>query len=121
MSVSYWEFIHPDDQHAMVESGQQLIAGTDGSRYGYEVRMLGRDGRYRWTRWNARTIPAEQLLYAIGVDISDTRPREEEQVRAGAWEWQLRADEMRWSAELLDLLGLPDRGRGRRRSPEAAP
>jgi PAS domain S-box-containing protein len=106
MSVPYWEFIHPDDQDPLVESSQ-LIDGTTSSRFGYEVRMLGRDGRYRWTRWNTKTIPQEQLLYAIGIDISDARP-EDERIGVGSWEWRIATDEFHWSREMLDLLAITD-------------
>ena len=107
MLVPYWEFIHPDDQDTLVESGQQLIDGTISSRFGYEVRMLGRDGRYRWTRWNTKAIPQEQLLYVIGVDISDART-EDEQVRVGSWEWRLPINEFHWSSEMRDLLAITE-------------
>jgi PAS domain S-box-containing protein len=107
MSVPYWEFIHPDDQDPLVESSQQLIDGTTSSRFGYEVRMLGRDGRYRWIRWNTKTIPQEQLLYAIGIDISDARP-EDERIGVGSWEWRIATDEFHWSREMLDLLAITD-------------
>ena len=107
MSVPYWEFIHPDDQDAIVQSSQQLIDGTTSSRFGYEVRMLGRDGRYRRTRWNTKTIPQEQLLYTIGIEISDART-EDERVRVGSWEWRLPNDEFCWSSEMHDLLAITE-------------
>jgi PAS domain-containing protein len=50
-SVPFWEFVHPEDQHAMVESTQRLIDGS-APRLGYEVRMLRRDGHYVRTRWD---------------------------------------------------------------------
>jgi PAS domain S-box-containing protein len=108
MSVPYWEFVHPEDRDAMVESGQDLIDSADGSRFGYEVRMLCRDGHYRWTRWNTRAIPQEQLLYTIAVDISDIRGDGGRRVLAGSWDCDLRAWSVRWSQELHGLFGVTD-------------
>jgi PAS domain-containing protein len=62
-SVPFWEFVHPEDQHAMVESTQRLIDGS-APRLGYEVRMLRRDGHYVWTRWDTASSQEDGLLFA---------------------------------------------------------
>ena len=108
LCVPYWEFVHPADRHAMVESGQRLIDGTDRIRSGYEVRMLCRDGTYRWTRWNTRTVPQDGLLYSIGVDISDSRLADRERTLAGTWTWRIPDERIAWSADLHPLLGVQD-------------
>jgi PAS domain S-box-containing protein len=108
MSVPYWEFIHAADRDAMVESGQDLIDNTATSRFGYEVRMLCRNGSYRWTRWNTKTIPQDQLLYVIGVDISDSRDSDAEHTVAASWVWDIGANSFEWSAEMHELLGMTD-------------
>jgi PAS domain S-box-containing protein len=107
-SVPYWEFVHPADRHAMVESGQRLLDGTVRARAGYEVRMLCRDGTYRWTRWNTRTVPQDQLLYMIGMDISDARRTEQERTLTGIWTWLIPDDSIAWSSDLHALLGVSD-------------
>jgi PAS domain S-box-containing protein len=106
LCVPYWEFVHPADRHAMVESGQRLIDGTDRIRSGYEARMLCRDGTYRWTRWNTRTVPQDGLLYAIGVDISDRRVTDQERTLTGTWTWRIPDESIAWSADLHTLLGV---------------
>ncbi|WP_214370837.1 PAS domain-containing protein [Pseudonocardia sp. H11422] len=108
MSVPYWEFVHPDDRHALVESGEQLIEGTTDARIGYEVRMLGRDGSYRWTRWNTKAIPQEQLVYTIAVDLTGSRQDHDEHVDVGSWEWCVPADRFSVSGTLRAVFALTD-------------
>ncbi len=67
--------------------------------------MLGRDGSYRWTRWNTKTIPQDQLLYAVGIDISETR-RDSERVKVGSWDWHLPTDRFSVSETLLDVFAI---------------
>lgn len=105
-SVPYWEFVHPDDQHAVVESGDDLLLKEGGSSFGCEVRMLCRDGGYRWIRWNIRSIHREQLLYAIGVAVTHSG-HVEERVRVGTWNWHIPSGAIAWSEELADMFGLP--------------
>lgn len=71
----------------------------------------------RWTRWNTKTIPQQQLLYTIGMDISDARP-DDERLRVGSWEWHLTTDEFRWSAELAEPSRAPTTSRD---EPAASP
>jgi len=72
MSDPQWEFLHPDDQPDVVEPTDRELSHGLGSRYGYAVRMLCRDSTYRQTRWTARAGPAEDLLYAVAIEIALT-------------------------------------------------
>jgi PAS domain S-box-containing protein len=103
ISVPYWEFVHPEDRHALVESNEQLLAGATSAWFGHEVRMLGRDGRYRRTRWNTKAIPQEQLLYTIAVGLTGG-PEDEERVDVGSWEWHLPSDRFSVSETLLPVF-----------------
>jgi PAS domain S-box-containing protein len=69
-SVPLCEFLHPDDQADMVESTDRELIHGPGSRYDCDVRMLCRDGTYRWARCNERAVRDEELLYEVGVEIS---------------------------------------------------
>ncbi len=85
-AVTWWEFIHPDDQHRLVEIVEDLM--PVGAKAGHEARVLRRDGSYRWIRANLRAAAARGQLYVAGRDATGDRPVE--QVRVGSWE--LRAD-----------------------------
>ena len=56
-SVPYWEFVHPKDRIDTAEAHRCLLA--DGGLTGHEVRLLCRDGSYRWTRWDGVTVASE--------------------------------------------------------------
>jgi len=107
MSVPRWEFLHPDDQAAMVESTYRERIHGPGSRYDYDVRMLCRDGTDRWTRWNERVVPDEELLYELGVEISPRTAVEGERTPVATSDANVATDTVVWSAELSAVFDLP--------------
>jgi len=106
-SAPYWEFLHPADQHHSVESGQALMDDKFAPSLGHHVRMLCRDGRYRWTRWNTAVVPEEQLFYGVGLDASDLMGPIEDHTAIGTWQWDIPSNTVACSPELTELLGLP--------------
>jgi PAS domain S-box-containing protein len=106
-SVPFWEFVHSQDQHAMVESTQRLIDGVAPS-LGYQVRMLRRDGHYVWTRWDTASTREEELLFAVGNELVRNGPQVvTDQVAAGSWDWDVRANAIIWSDEVSAMFGTP--------------
>ncbi|WP_214367449.1 PAS domain-containing protein [Pseudonocardia sp. H11422] len=63
-SVPYWELLHPDDQHHSVEFVQEMLISGPGTPSDRQVRMLCRDGSYRWTRWSVSSVRQAQRWYA---------------------------------------------------------
>jgi PAS domain S-box-containing protein len=65
------EFVHPDDRgkrdegHATLESGEDVRT--------FELRQLCSDGSIRRVEWSARSMPDEQLIYAVGRDVTEIR------------------------------------------------
>lgn len=93
----------------MVES-RDLALREGGRRARYEARRLCRDGSYRWTRWDAIPDPDSELLYGVGVDVSDEKPVERTHVVVGAWTHDDDAGTSIWSQEMFAIFGL--RGEG---------
>ena len=54
--------VHPDDRAVADAHLRQLGDGLD--VLPFEIRLSHQDGSYRWLRWTASGLPAEQLLYA---------------------------------------------------------
>jgi PAS domain S-box-containing protein len=104
-SVPYWELVHPKDRHDADQARRCLL--DDGTMDGYEVRLLCRDGSYRWTRWDGVVVTDEQLLYLVGMDISDGRPPEPHREVVATWRWDLASDTVSGSAAFHELFGLP--------------
>lgn len=68
------EFVHPEDRTATLAAEQQLLSGAES--ISLENRYLCKDGSYKWFLWNAVPYPAEQLIYAIGRDITERKRAE---------------------------------------------
>lgn len=106
-SVPYWELLHPDDQDHTVEESQQGLLAGPGSLFDREVRMLSRDGTYRRVRWNAQSVPQQELVYSVGVDITGPEPiKTAKRVPVGSWDWHIPSDTTIWSEGMFEIYGL---------------
>ena len=107
MSVPYWEFAHPEDQHPVVESLEQLMMQTSDVPLAVDLRVLCRDGVCLWTRWQTVADPTRHLIYGVGEDTSDEMPAEQGRVHVGTWVRDIRAGNLDWSDEVYKMFGLP--------------
>lgn len=107
-SVPYWELLHPDDQDRSVEARQRMLLSGPGHVFGHEVRMLRRDGTYRRIRWDLRSDLQEQLIYLVGVDISDHEPMVTgKRVLVGSWDWHIPTDTVTLSGGMFEIYQIP--------------
>jgi PAS domain S-box-containing protein len=104
-SVPYWEFVHPEDRSDAAKARRGLL--DDGVMHGHELRLLRRDGVYRWTRWDGVRVEDDQLMYLVGMDISDHRPPEPQRETVATWRWDLASNMIKGSAAFHELFGLP--------------
>jgi len=74
LGSNYHLNVHPDDLH-VIEQGIGSI--SDGTFAHLEVRMLCKDGGYRWIDWNLTPIPNEQRTYLVGRDVTERRKNEQ--------------------------------------------
>jgi PAS domain S-box-containing protein len=108
----YIEFVHPDDRPATLAEGARVAAGE--GRPGFENRYRCKDGTYRWISWKANLIPGEQLIYAVGRDLTELRRSQERfelAVRGsgdGLWDWDLETGESYYSPRWKSMLGYED-------------
>ncbi|MHC8505699.1 PAS domain-containing protein [Pseudonocardia bannensis] len=108
-SLPSWAFLHPDDQHRAVEIIEQTRFDDAGVSTGHVVRMLCRNGSYRWGRWNFRSFPDAELRYWSGTTLSDAdSPDPGPPVLVGTWEWDISDNVLTWSDELYRMFDLPD-------------
>jgi PAS domain S-box-containing protein len=75
LATPYFRLIHPRDRKVAVADFQKLKAGS--TIVSYEIRARARDGSYRWTQWTATPAVNEEVIYAIGRDITSRRRSEE--------------------------------------------
>jgi PAS domain S-box-containing protein len=72
----YLERVHPDDRDRTAAEANALASGSHETR-DFELRLAHRDGGWRWILFSAQADAQEQLLYAVGKDITDRREAEE--------------------------------------------
>ena len=101
----YGEWVHPDDRDVLVEQADRVVAATVGGRFcPVEVRLLGRDRHYWWTRCHLWAPPDPPMVTAVGFDYVG---RDGEMgPPMGLWRWDIGTDIVVWSAELLDMFAL---------------
>jgi PAS domain S-box-containing protein len=69
------EFVHPDDRAGTEAEIASLQAGT--RQIKFENRFRCQDGSYRWLRWSATPSPVEDRIYALVIDVTDLRAKDE--------------------------------------------
>jgi len=91
----FLEYIHPEDQALARRQLEQLAENVPVR--GTAVRMRTGQGEYRWISWNIEP-PRDDMIYAIGRDITDRRRAETRQaelqaaVARSAREWRMTFD-----------------------------
>src|SRR5262245_33276051 len=65
------EFAHPDDRERMMQAMASLERGDD--VVNLENRVVCRDGSVRAVEWSTRIVPEEELFYAAGRDVTESR------------------------------------------------
>jgi PAS domain S-box-containing protein len=71
------EFAHPDDRERMAQAAASLERGAEVVEVAN--RVICRDGSLRWVQWSTRVVPEEDLFYAAGRDVTESRRAAEEQ------------------------------------------
>jgi PAS domain S-box-containing protein len=77
LAKPYLEFIHPDDRQATTAQAHRVETHE---LLAFENRYLCKDGSYKWLLWNAVSVPEQEVIYAVGRDITE-RTRDEAEKR----------------------------------------
>ena len=72
------DLVHQDDKETVLMAMKELSEGR--AVINLEIRMLCRDGSYRWIEW--RSFPHEFLIYSSARDIT-SRKEADERIRTG--------------------------------------
>jgi PAS domain S-box-containing protein len=68
-SRRFIELVHPDDRERTTAEVARLAGAA--TTVDFTNRYRHADGRYLWLEWNARSVPEEGVIYAVGRDVSD--------------------------------------------------
>lgn len=63
------EFVHPDDRAVTMAETEKLARGLPVVQFRNRYRDV--NGRYRWFEWAARSIPEENVVFAVARDITE--------------------------------------------------
>jgi PAS domain S-box-containing protein len=72
----FMPLVHPADREATATEVARVAAG--GTARSFEIRVLHKDGTYRWVIWNATPFQEGLTFYATGQDVTDRKRGEEE-------------------------------------------
>jgi PAS domain S-box-containing protein len=68
----YVDFVHPDDVPLATDMAAALRERRVTSVV-QETRFRRRDGGYRWINWNGTLAPDDDVVYAVGRDVTELR------------------------------------------------
>lgn len=106
VAVSWWELLHPDEQHDAVEDVERLM--VTGGSLDRELRIVRRGGD--WVRVAASVEcvdPGCEQFQIRGVVLGET---DEPPALADMWTWSVDTGRLQVSAELAVMIGGDDSG-----------
>lgn len=71
LGISSLDLIHPDEKERAREL--QTPLGHGEPLRAFEQRVRCKDGSYRWISWSSVAVPQENLLYAVGRDVTERK------------------------------------------------
>jgi PAS domain S-box-containing protein len=74
---SWAGFVHPEDLPQAAANSLRL-AETGAATRTLDIRILCKDGSYRWLQWNSIPYPSQQLIYSAGRDITERKKAEDD-------------------------------------------
>ena len=84
-AAPFANFIHPDDRETAEIAILEMAASGVGRNV--DVRVLCKDGSFKWTEWSGTPFTERQTFYLIGKDVTDRHNVQEDLKR------RLQADE----------------------------
>jgi len=77
LAIPVMDLVHPDDRERSEQETRRVMEGA--TTHGVELRLLCKDGSYKWIEWTATAIPEERMMYGVGRDVTERRRSEREQ------------------------------------------
>ena len=77
LATNFLDLVHPDDKAATLAEMATLAGGI--STFQFENRYRHKSGQFRLIAWSASVSSADQMIYAVGSDVTELRHAEESQ------------------------------------------
>lgn len=68
ISRPFMDYVHPDDIESTVQAMQTLSRGNPVVQF--RNRYRDSDGQYHWMEWTSKSIPEENIVFAVARDIT---------------------------------------------------
>ena len=65
----FTEFVHPDDRQATLDAFRSVLDGEEVTTF--ENRYITKTGSQRWLQWSSQVGPGQNVVYAIGRDVTE--------------------------------------------------
>ena len=101
LSQPYIQFVHPEDINATVEVKESLVRGNP--VHLFKNRYITKSGNIKWISWISTPYSGEEMVLAIGRDITEQKALEElldqanQLAKIGSWEVDLINHRIYWS------------------------
>lgn len=100
-------FVHPAD-HKLTRSQLDLL--QDGNRsIHFENRNIAKDGSVKWFSWSAIIQPKDEVVFAVGKEITEKKKLEElvretqSMAKVGGWELDMIKQTLHWTAQTKEI------------------
>ena len=64
------DYVHPDDIEDTLNAMKTLSGGNPVVQF--RNRYRDSDGNYHWMEWTSKSIPEENIVFAVARDITDS-------------------------------------------------
>ena len=100
-------FVHPAD-HKLTRSQLDLLQHGNRSIH-FENRNIAKDGSVKWFSWSAIIQPKDEVVFAVGKEITEKKKLEElvretqSMARVGSWELDLINETLSWNSQTKEI------------------
>ncbi|WOK09377.1 PAS domain S-box protein [Imperialibacter roseus] len=112
LKIPYLKFIHPEDRKKTVSELTTLESGM--STHNFEIRYTTKDNKEIWLSWSSTPLPEQNLMYAVGKDITEKKKTEkalqeslgqlktaQQIAKLGYWTHDFKTNEPKWAEEMF--------------------
>ncbi len=111
LSKPFVDFIHPEDKNSTLQELENVRSGHP--TIFFENRYRTKSGKYIWISWTATPLKEEELIFAVGKNVTEKKELEALLQRAsvlariGAWELDLIKQTLSWSDITCEIYEVP--------------
>ncbi len=111
LSTPFLDFIHPEDREDTMLELENVAEGNP--TIFFENRYRTKSGKYIWISWTATPMKEEELIFAVGKNVTEKKEMEaflqraSSLARIGAWELDLINGELSWSDITCEIHEVP--------------